>query len=98
MITFFILLAYIVLMSIITAAMYAADKKKAIRGQRRIPERVLLCMSFFGGAIGGYTTMLVVRHKTKREHWYFTFVNIVGILWQVAALLLVFGYSARMPF
>lgn len=85
---FFAALAYFVLMSIITAVLYASDKHKAVNGKRRIPEKVLLAMSFFGGATGGFLTMQVVRHKTKAEHWYFTVVNLLGILWQAAALVL----------
>ena len=64
---------------------YGADKWKARRGKWRIPEKALLLLSFFGGAIGGILGMLLFRHKTK--HWYFWFVNIVGLLWQAALVL-----------
>ena len=66
---------YLVLLSLITFFMYAADKRKASKGKWRIPEKVLLLSSFLGGAFGGYPAMLIFRHKTKGEHWYFTFVN-----------------------
>lgn len=97
MIIFYIVLAYFALMSVITGCMYAADKKKAVKGSRRTPEKVLLLMSFFGGAVGGFLTMQIVRHKTKAEHWYFTVVNLLGIAWQVAALVLIFIFRAKMP-
>ena len=97
MIIFYIVLGYIALMSIITGIAYAADKKKAKSGARRTPEKVLLLLSFFGGAIGGFLTMQIVRHKTKAEHWYFTVVNLLGILWQVAALVVIFIFRAKMP-
>ena len=69
-------------LSLITFILYAVDKAKAENGEWRIPEATLLGFSFFGGAIGGYLAMNLVRHKTK--HWYFHAVNILGILWQVA--------------
>ena len=78
---------YLILLSIITFFMYLSDKKKAEKGKWRIPEKVLLLSSFLGGAFGGYPAMLLFRHKTKGEHWYFTFVNVLGILIHVAALI-----------
>ena len=81
----FIYGAYLAVMAIITYCLYAADKKRAIKGEWRIPEKTLLGFSFFGGAIGGYFAMKTCRHKTK--HWYFHAVHILGILWQVALLI-----------
>ena len=79
--------AYLVLLSIITFFFYAADKNKAKKGKWRVPEKVLLLMSFFGGAFGGYPAMLILRHKTKAEHWYFTAVNVLGLLIHVALII-----------
>lgn len=78
---------YLILLSLITFFMYLMDKKKAEKGKWRIPEKVLLLSSFLGGAFGGYPAMLLFRHKTKGEHWYFTFVNVLGLLLHVAALI-----------
>ena len=80
---------YLILLSLVTFILYHADKKKAEKGKWRIPEKVLLLFSFFGGAFGGYPAMLIFRHKTKGEHWYFTFVNILGILIHAAALVVI---------
>ena len=81
--------AYLILLSIITFAMYRADKRKAEKGKMRTPEKVLLLSSFLGGAFGGYPAMLIFRHKTKGEHWYFTFVNILGILIHAGLIVLI---------
>ena len=70
---------YLILLSLITFIAYGGDKKKAIKGAYRTKEKTLLLLSFFGGAFGGYPAMLVFHHKTKGEHWYFTFVNLLGI-------------------
>ncbi|MBO4682453.1 MAG: DUF1294 domain-containing protein [Bacilli bacterium] len=77
---------YLILLSLLTFILYYADKKKAEKKKWRIPEKVLLLSSFLGGAFGGYPAMLIFRHKTKGEHWYFTFINILGILIHIAAL------------
>lgn len=74
--------------SFVTFIVYAVDKWKAKRGVWRISEKALLLLSFFGGAAGGYLAMNMVRHKTKK--WYFHFVNVVGIIWQVALLVYLF--------
>ena len=85
MIEFYSFSAYMVLMSFVTAIVYVVDKFRSKNGTWRISEKSLLLSSFSGGAIGGYVAMLIVRHKTKK--WYFHFVNLVGIFWQVGLFL-----------
>lgn len=79
---------YLVLLSLITFVAYGSDKRKAKKGAYRTKEKTLLLLSFFGGAFGGYPAMLIYRHKTKGEHWYFTFVNLLGIALHIALMLL----------
>lgn len=86
--------AYLILLSIITFIAYGADKKKAKDGKYRTKEKTLLLLSFFGGAFGGYPAMLIFRHKTKGEHWYFTAVNLLGLAIHITALvLLIFVFN-----
>ena len=80
--------AFLILLSIITFFAYRIDKKKAIKGAYRTKEKTLLGLSFFGGAFGGYPAMLIFRHKTKREHWYFTAVNLLGIAIHITLMIL----------
>ena len=75
---------YAAVMSLIGLILYGADKARAKRGAWRIPEKVLLGVCFFGGAVGGLLGMIFFRHKTR--HWYFWAVNLVGLLWQIAVL------------
>ena len=79
---------YLVLLSIITFIAYGVDKSEAKRGAYRTKEKTLLLSSFLGGAFGGYPAMLVFRHKTKGEHWYFTAVNLLGIIVHAALMIL----------
>lgn len=71
-------------MSVTAVCFYGADKRAAIKGRWRVPERVLLSLSFFGGAAGGILGMLLFRHKTKKA--LFIFINAAGLLWQAAAI------------
>lgn len=80
---------YLILLSLITFFAYGADKRKAKKGAYRTKEKTLLLLSFFGGAFGGYPAMLIFRHKTKGEHWYFTATNLLGIAVHVTAILLI---------
>lgn len=78
------------IMSIITYTLYAIDKKRAIRGiNPRISEKRLLLHSFFFGALGGLIAMYTLRHKTKREHWYFTFINILSLIIHISLAILI---------
>ncbi|MBQ6731313.1 MAG: DUF1294 domain-containing protein [Bacilli bacterium] len=81
--------SYLVLLSIITFIAYGADKKKAKDHKYRTKEKTLLGLSFFGGAFGGYPAMLIFRHKTKSEHWYFTAVNLLGLAIHVTLMILI---------
>ena len=80
--------SYLAFLSLITFIAYGLDKSKANSGKRRTKEKTLLMMSFMGGAFGGYPAMLIFRHKTKGEHWYFTLVNWLGLAIHIALMLL----------
>lgn len=77
-------LGFLLVMSIIAFCYYAADKGLAKSGSRRVPEKVLLSLGFFGGAAGALIAMKAVRHKTK--HWYFWIINWAGLAWQIALI------------
>ncbi|MCF2651775.1 DUF1294 domain-containing protein [Anaeromassilibacillus senegalensis] len=60
-----VLAVYLAAINITAAVAACADKRRAIRGRWRIPERTLLLLGFFGGAAGELLAMLLIRHKTK---------------------------------
>lgn len=45
---------------------YAFDKQKARRGQRRIPEATLLWLALLGGGGGAMLGMRLAHHKTRK--------------------------------
>ena len=42
------------------------DKRKAIKGSWRIPEKTLFIITAIGGGIGTIAGMYIFRHKTKK--------------------------------
>ncbi len=75
-----------VCLSLAAFVLYGFDKLQAKCRRNRIPETMLLALSFFGGAAGGLMAMLLFRHKTR--HTSFWIVNFLGILWQATILVL----------
>ena len=82
--TLLLYVAYWFICTLMALLFYGADKRKAVKGKWRVSEKCLLTISFFGSGVGGLWAMQRFRHKTK--HWYFTAVNILGLLWQVILL------------
>jgi uncharacterized membrane protein YsdA (DUF1294 family) len=83
------LLIFYALLSVLALLLYAGDKKKAKKKRWRIPEKLLLGVGFFGGAVGALLAMQLFRHKTR--HWYFWVVNLLGLAWQVVLVVLLYG-------
>ena len=43
------------------------DKRSAISGHRRTPERDLLALAFFGGSVGAVLAQQLLRHKIRKQ-------------------------------
>ncbi|MCQ2531150.1 MAG: DUF1294 domain-containing protein [Saccharofermentans sp.] len=57
---------YLVIINLITFAMYGTDKNKARNHKWRIPERTLIFMAFIGGGLGAIIGMNIFHHKTQK--------------------------------
>ena len=77
-----VLLVYLAVLNLVTFALYGADKRRAKKGQWRIPEKTLFLPAIFGGALGGVAGMRLFRHKTR--HWYFQYGFPLLLLLQLA--------------
>lgn len=64
-----ILIWYIVLINIVTFIVYAIDKYNAVNRKSRIRIVTLLLLAFFGGTIGGLSSMYLFRHKTLTDYF-----------------------------
>ncbi|MFN7643297.1 MAG: DUF1294 domain-containing protein [Burkholderiales bacterium] len=60
-----ILLVYLVA-SAITFAVYAHDKRAAVRGAHRVSERTLHWLALVGGWPGALLAQRLLRHKTRK--------------------------------
>lgn len=79
-----LVLIWCALMSAALFIVMGADKRRARKGARRVPEKRLFLLALLGGAAGGWLGMCVFRHKTR--HWYFRFGFPLIALVQLAGL------------
>ena len=70
---------YLLTINAMTFGVFASDKRRAIEGVRRVPERVLLQMALIGGTFGAFGAQRMLRHKTRKEPF-------STQLWLIAAL------------
>ena len=84
-----ILLAVAWLLIVNTAAFvaFASDKRRAVTGVQRIPERLLLQLTAVGGGVGGLAAQQAFRHKTRKQPFQTRFRAIIAV--QLAAMLVV---------
>ncbi len=80
-----LIIAYFLLINVITFFVYGLDKLKAKKQAWRIPEAVLLMLAVIGGSIGALIGMKVWHHKTLHNKFRFG-VPIILILQVIIAL------------
>ncbi len=68
-----ILYVWLLLMSLVLFFTMGADKRRAVKSLRRVPERRLFTLALLGGAAGGWLGMYAFRHKTKHGKFIFGF-------------------------
>ena len=81
------LLYYLIVINILTFAVYGIDKWKAKQDSWRISEATLLMLAVIGGTIGALLGMQVWRHKTM--HLKFKYGLPLILLAQIALMYLI---------
>ena len=81
------LLYYLIVINILTFAVYGIDKWKARQGSWRISEATLLMLAVIGGTIGALLGMQVWRHTTM--HLKFKYGLPLILLPQIALMYLI---------
>ncbi|MFV0576622.1 MAG: DUF1294 domain-containing protein [Vibrio sp.] len=85
MISFQTGLIYCLILSLITFVFYWKDKRAAIKGEWRTPEKTLHLLAFLGGWPGALIAQRVFRHKTSKFQFQFIFwimviLNCIGTI------------------
>jgi uncharacterized membrane protein YsdA (DUF1294 family) len=81
-----LLVGWLVVVNVATAAAYAYDKTAARHGGRRIRERTLLLLNVAGGVAGAWIVFFGMRHKTRHRRFWFV-QSAATVLW--AAIVIV---------
>jgi len=82
-----IIIGYLILINIVSFALYGIDKGRAASHQWRISEAKLLLAAWAGGAAGALAGMLVFHHKTRK--WKFRIlVPAALVVWAAIAYFL----------
>lgn len=87
-------IVYFAVINLVAVVLCVSDKIKARKKKRRISEKTLFTVSFLGGAVAMYLTMLAVRHKTKHKRFMFGLPLI--ILLEVMLLLALIKYAPNL--
>ncbi len=76
-ITIVIYLTTVFVMSVVCFCTYGWDKRRAKNGGRRVPERTLQLLAFFGGWPGAFIGQQLFRHKTQKSSFLVVFWLVV---------------------
>ena len=81
-----IIFYWLAVINLSSAVICIFDKSQAKRGGQRVSEKTLFALSVAGGALGMYTTMCLIRHKTKHKRFMIglpiiIFIQAVILLW-----------------
>jgi uncharacterized membrane protein YsdA (DUF1294 family) len=71
--------AWVVLISGITYAIYAVDKRRAREKAWREPESMLHLLELLGGWPGAFFAQRFLRHKSAKGTYQFVFILIIGL-------------------
>jgi uncharacterized membrane protein YsdA (DUF1294 family) len=58
--------AVLVVLNVVSFAMFGIDKRRAGRGEWRISEKTLLLSGLISGTIGAWAGVYTFRHKTRK--------------------------------
>ncbi len=85
-----ILFAYLAAVNLLLFFVMGADKSRARRHARRVPERTLFALCAAGGGLGGMLGMWIFRHKTRHLTFVLGF-PLISAAW-AAALWFLFAH------
>ncbi|PMO74191.1 DUF1294 domain-containing protein [Vibrio splendidus] len=80
------LLVWYLVIGAVTFVVYAKDKRAAINGNWRVPEKALHIFSVAGGWLGALIAQDKLRHKTQKQpfrsiYWLTVAINVAAFVW-----------------
>lgn len=80
------LLAWYLVIGVVTFFVYAKDKRAAINCNWRVPEKTLHILSVAGGWLGALIAQDKLRHKTQKQpfraiYWLTVAMNVAAFVW-----------------
>ncbi len=72
-------LSWLLAINPVTFAAFALDKRRAILGARRVPERTLLGLALLGGTPSAALAMPLLKHKTRKGSFRLAFAAVVTV-------------------
>ena len=84
----FVLIAWLLVMSVVLFVVMARDKSLAKSHRHRVPEATLFLLALLGGALGGVLGMQIFRHKTQHPQFYLGFPLLALLQWGAVIWLL----------
>ncbi|MCG9560262.1 DUF1294 domain-containing protein [Vibrio chagasii] len=81
-----VMLAWYLVIGVVTFFVYAKDKRAAINGNWRVPEKTLHIFSVAGGWLGALIAQDKLRHKTQKQpfraiYWLTVVINVAAFAW-----------------
>ncbi|MFM2643291.1 DUF1294 domain-containing protein [Vibrio chagasii] len=85
-----VLLAWYLVIGVVTFFVYAKDKRAAINGNWRVPEKTLHIFSVAGGWLGALIAQDKLRHKTQKQpfraiYWLTVVINVAAFVWTLTS-------------
>jgi uncharacterized membrane protein YsdA (DUF1294 family) len=79
-------LVWYLVIGLVTFFVYAKDKRAAINGNWRVPEKTLHTFSVAGGWLGALIAQEKLRHKTQKQpfrsiYWLTVVINVAAFAW-----------------
>jgi len=60
---------YLIIVNIIAALLFCADKRRAIKKKNRVPESILHLFELIGGIFTIIFLMFIIKHKNKKTSY-----------------------------
>ena len=81
------LFIYLLIISVISVFVTVLDKYLAKHNMWRISEKTLFIFAVLGGGVAMYTTMRIIRHKTRKNKFMFGIPAIILLEIGIAAII-----------